>query len=288
MENANYMPHRCTLLLNSYDGGEDLWEGFFTALKDQWPQMNLPVVLNTESKSYSFPGYDIKTFNLFPPHKHVAWGKRMIETLKRIDTEYILFFLDDFWLDQPVDTEFVQKSFLWMEANPDVAVLSFHPTPGENIQDERFDRFERRPQKGPYRFNCQVAIWRRKRLLATFHSNETPWEWEVYGSEYRSPRFRDGFYSLKETAKPVFSYKAGWVVYRGKWCKDAVAPYVKKYNLNINFSVRGFEQKYSMANNTSAIPVPSKPLPFLQRLKMPHLGSRIKNRLRRELFRFRF
>ena len=44
----------CTFLLSSYDGGDDLWEGFFKALSVQWPEMDMRIVLNTETKSFSF------------------------------------------------------------------------------------------------------------------------------------------------------------------------------------------------------------------------------------------
>ena len=92
-----------------------------------------------------------------------------------------------------------------MEENPDVAVLSFYRTHGPNIRDGRFERFERRPQRAEYRFNCQIAIWRRERLIKFIHPKESPWDWEIIGS-VRSGRYRDGFYTLIEGEKPVFSY----------------------------------------------------------------------------------
>jgi len=52
----------CTMLVSSYDGGEDLWDGFFTSVKHQWKNFDMPIVLNTESKTYSYEGFDIKTF----------------------------------------------------------------------------------------------------------------------------------------------------------------------------------------------------------------------------------
>ena len=182
----------CTMLVSSYDGGEDLWEGFFSALKTQWPSFDLPVVLNTESKNYSYPGLDIKTFHMYEPGKNIAWGRRLIETLKRIDTEYILFFLEDFWLDAPVDVVFFDQCRIWMRENPDVACLSFQRTRGENIRDGRFERFEKRPQKGEYRMNCQAALWRREKLISYIRPHESPWEWELYGSihpEFALQRF---------------------------------------------------------------------------------------------------
>lgn len=257
----------CTLLVNSYDGGEDLWEGFFTALTDRWQELDLPIVLNTESKSYSFPGLDIQTFSLYSSGEQVPWGKRLIETLKRIDSEFILFFQDDFWLDAPVDDAFFRECLQKMEENPDVAVLSFQRTLGPNIRDGRFKRFEKRPQKAAYRFNCQAAIWRRERLIKFIKPSESPWDWEIYGS-FRSARYHDGFYTLIDGEKMVFSYDRGGVVYRGKWCERVVMPISHYYGLTIDYSKRGFWEELQSE-------MPKEKATLWVRLKRPNRMRRL-------------
>ena len=231
----------CTLLVNSYDGGADMWDGFFTTVKHEWENFDMPVVLNTESKSYSFEGFNIQTFQFYKPGQNVPWAKRLIRTLKAIKTDYVLFFLEDFWLEGKVDVEFLERSFEWLKANPDVAVLSYKPVSdyGPNIRDNRFERFEKRPQDGKYRFNCQAAIWRREKLIKYLRPHESPWEWEILGS-VRSFRYKEGFYTLIKGEKEVLPYDMGWVMYRGKWCKRAALPIAEKYGLNIDFSKRGF------------------------------------------------
>ena len=233
----------CTFLLSTYDGGEDCWKGFFCALADCWPQLDMPIVLNTESKKFTFSGYEIKTFSMYKD-RQVDWSERLIETLKRIDTEFILLFLEDFWLDQPVDDNFFHKTLQWMRDNSDVANISYYPCmPGTNIDDKRFERFERRPRKCEYKLNFQVGLWRRERLISFLRPHESPWEVEVIGSK-RATRYKDSFYSLKEDAPLIFSYgdnMTGCIVHKGKWVKEAVVPFNQKYNLEIDFSVRGFE-----------------------------------------------
>ncbi len=233
----------CTLLVNSYDGGEDLWEGFFTTLTHAWPSFDLPVVLNTESKSYDYPGITIRSFGLYPSGQRVPWATRLRETLKRIDTEFILFFLDDFWLDAPVDAAFFEKTRQWMRDNDDVAYFSFQPAPGPNIQDTRFERFEKRGPKVEYRLNCQVALWRRTCLIDYLRNHESPWEWERYGS-IRSRRYKESMYTLREDSPAVFSYDKGGCIYRGRWCRRVVEPLREKYHLNIDFAKRGFHEDW--------------------------------------------
>ena len=109
----------CALLLSSYDGGIDLWEGFFKSIAYQWKEFDLPVIINTESLNYSYQGFDITVLNQIDTTKKIPWSKRLMDVLSRIDTEFILFFLEDFWLDRPVrDIEF-RKTLQYMRDNPE-------------------------------------------------------------------------------------------------------------------------------------------------------------------------
>lgn len=239
--------NNCTLIVNSYDGGEDLWEGFFTCLKYQWPGFSMPIVLNTESKKYHYDGFSITSFGLYPDGgRKIPWSKRFIETLKRVDTEYVLVLLEDFWLETPVDTEHFEKTLNWMRNNPEIACFSYQPVPGDNIKDERFPRFERLPQKRDYRMNCQAALWRRERLIAFLRPHESPWEFERWGS-IRSQRYKDLIYTLEDNQKPVFCYDIvfGGAIHRGRWNKTVAVPIAEKYGLNIDFEVRGFYGEHS-------------------------------------------
>lgn len=237
----------CTMLLSSYDGGEDLWDGFFTCFFAEWQDFNMPIVLNTESKNYSFQGKEIKTFNLYKPGEKVPWSKRLIEHLKRIDTEFIFFILDDFWLDAPVDVEHFEKCLSWMRENDDVANISFQRTHGPNIRDERFERFEKRPKKAEYKLNCQVALWRRERLIKFLRPHENPWEFEKYGS-MRAARYNDSFYTLIDGAKKVFSYDLGGVIYKGRWCKRVCLPLFEKHGIVIDDEKRGCHEDWINKN----------------------------------------
>ena len=267
------MNKECTFLLSTYDEGEDLWEGFFKALSVQWPEMDMRVVMNTELKSYSYNGFQIASYRPCV-NKQMTWAERLIFTLQHIETEYVLLFLEDFWLDQRVDDGFFRKTLKWMKENPEVANFSFYPClPGTNIDDNEFERFELRPQECEYKFNCQVGLWRTKELMSFLRNHEDPWEWEIFGS-MRAGRCKQRFYSLKADVPLVFSYGdnlKGCVVHRGKWVKDAVIPLAEKYNLKIDYSKRGFEDfdKLKGENN----------LTIWQRICKGHFLERIWNRI---------
>lgn len=235
------MAERCTLLVNSCDAYDDLWVPFFTILMHRWKPIPYPIVLNTESKSFSFPNLDIRTFQFYDEKDNVPWGERLIKTLQHIDTEYVLCMLDDFFLLEDVEQARIDECMRWMDADHNIAVFSFWRTRQPNIRDNRYPHFEKRPQNGEYRFNCQAALWRRDKLLQYIRPHESPWEWEIYGS-IRSRRYKESFYSAIEGEPYVFVYDwfAGGAVHRGKWTRG-VSGLLNNYNIKIDYSTRGFE-----------------------------------------------
>lgn len=274
------MNTNCTLLVSSYDEGEDLWEGFFTCLVNCWPELKLPVVLNTETKDFSFPGLNIKVINTPNKTKNMPWAKRLKHVLGEIETDYVLFFLEDFWLESRVDNDFFEKTIEYIQSNPDVACFNYQTTNRpENVDDGRFDRFVKRDIHGEYRLNCQCALWDRKKLIRYLRDHETPWEWERYGS-IRSARFKqDTVYCLKKGAPAVFPYNLhyGGVIHRGKWNKEIVVDLAEKYHLDIDYSKRGFENWEEIENNRGG------ESSLTQRIKSPYLLKRVKARLINEI-----
>lgn len=221
---------------------------FFRILKANWDNIPYPIVLNTESKNFMYDDLDIKCFQLYQANEKVPWGKRLIDTLSKIESEYILFMLDDFFLLDKVDDIRLNQCMEWMDNNHNIAVFSFLDTPGENIQDNKYPNFEKRPQNGEYRLNCQAAIWRREKLISYIRPHESPWDWEIYGS-IRSSRYKEDFYSLIENSKPIISYKfKEYGVIRGKWAPKTTELF-DAYDIEIDFSQRGFYENYNQKIN---------------------------------------
>ena len=232
----------CTLLVSSCDAHDDLWQPFFMCLQKYWPEMKWPVVINTESKTYKYKPYDIKTFQLYKNRKD-QWSGRLKDTLKSIKTKYVFFMLDDFFIAEPVDTKFINQCFKWMEQDSNIAVFSFHPVIDENNKTSRkYKGFEKRPGQGNYLLNCQAAIWRRDRLIKFLKEYESPWDFEIYGS-IRASGFHDDFYTLLPDLPHPIEYnmrKGGTGLVRGMWSKDVVVPLFKELGLKVDFSKRGF------------------------------------------------
>ena len=93
----------CTVVVSSCDKYEDTWYPFFKILKKEWPDRPYPIALITESKSYAYEDMNIRTLGIYGPDKKVPRGRLVKETLKRIETEYVIFMLGEFYLHGKVD-----------------------------------------------------------------------------------------------------------------------------------------------------------------------------------------
>lgn len=229
----------CTIVVNSYDGGEDLWEGFFKCFDANWPDNPFKIVLNTESKTYRYKSLDIQTINCKKRFFN-TWALRFKNVLRRINTEYVLVFLDDFWLDKKVNTDYIYKMLNIMSNDQEISCISFRNAPFDNIDDGKYDVLEKRKKDDPYIFNCQVAIWRRERLIKFLRNHESAWDWELYGSN-RGKRFKDKFYCIKKNVDEPFIYSEAGVIHRGKWLKEDIGYFSNKYNIKIDVNIRGCE-----------------------------------------------
>ncbi len=228
----------CTLLINSCDAYEDIWPAFFALLKKNW-EIPYPIVMNTETKSVSVDGLDVRTLHLYRDRPAPAWAGRLLDTLAAIDTEYVFIVLEDFFLTAPVDQAALDACLSAMRADPNIAVFSFYPAPGDNIPSETYPGYELRAQVAPFRFNCQAAIWRKARLESFLQPEESAWAWEQTGN-LRSYDVPDAFYSVidkKDSPFPYDPFEHG--VYNGKWLESVPALFAAS-NIEMDFSKRGF------------------------------------------------
>lgn len=228
---------KCTLLVNSCDNYSDVWELFFKALKEQWPDCNMSIVLNTESKQYpNFEGISVVNF---PSKKGKdCWGKRYKHILKVIKTPYIIPVLEDFVLQERfTGNELISKTIEWMDKNPDIGVFYLHKHPYVDQNKTEYEGFGLMPQKSEYKLSTAFGIWRKEYLNKCIRGFETPWEWEMYVTR-KAWKYKEKEYALLEDQKEVFIFPYGGVIWRGLWHTDTVE-LAKKYGVNIDFSRRG-------------------------------------------------
>lgn len=233
------MNGRVTLLVNSCDSYSDVWPLFFSALNDYWPSRKMLAVLNTETKSIPEGVANARTHNV-RSRDCDRWGLRLLESLKSIESEYVVVVYDDFIMEGLLRDEDIDSLIRFMDEDEGIAVcylsyigLNTLDAINEHGQSMLFSDID-------YRLNSAPALWRVKDLINYTGPDDTPWAWEVFGS-YRT--FGDGkkFYAPSSPANDVYKYnrEKGGAIYRGKWVADVVEPKNEKYKLDMDLSVRG-------------------------------------------------
>ena len=237
-----------TIIVCSCDSYDDLWYPYFEIFKNQWKDCRYPIVLNTESKSYSHDGLDIKCLRLYTPEqakKGIPWSDRMIETLKHIDSEFVLITLDDHFLISPVDSQKFEEAFDIIKKHKNISALSFiaYVPPGEKTK--WLGNFGKWKMKKYFRINLDTAIWRKKALLRNLRKGENAWEFELNATERALWDFTE-YYRYKDGAEPIldisFHLRRGYGLIRGKWCWRNPELF-EKFNIPMDFSVRGYMDK---------------------------------------------
>ncbi|GHU72246.1 hypothetical protein AGMMS49992_07770 [Clostridia bacterium] len=239
------MDARCTLYVSSCDAYADLWEPFFLLFKKYWPDCPYPIVLVSETKTFSMEGLDIlcprfykKEGNKFvdlnnkrPPQASVPWGELNIRSIKTIDTPYLFFILEDFLLSQPVDQSFVDKSLVWMEQDSSIGRFGMRPLP---------QGFKGAPTRySPYvqvSFAvAQAGLWRKDLFLRSItNPGDGIWKWEARGFWWPSA-WKKKVYT---TPTEYIRYPRSGALFQGKWQKSAIK-LLKANGIEVDFKKRG-------------------------------------------------
>lgn len=250
---------RATLLVCSCDAYADLWTPFFTLLKKYWTPLDIPVLLNTESRDFSLPGLDITCVHT---PGDAPYGARLLHALQAVKTDYTIILLDDFFLRRPVDWQRMAALVAAMDADPDIVYFNCDCTQAQaDCELGRYPGFRRLPPGNLYTLNLQGAIWRTDKLRSYWQPEVSPWEWEEYCNLRTLLHPQDKFYCVTAPQHAFFDYAYnpdGMGVFHGKWVESDVVPLFEKEGIAVDFTPRGF---YTPAESAGA------PEPFAKKIK---------------------
>lgn len=172
-----------SLLVMSCDKYRSAWYPYFELIKKYWPKHPQKVFLSTETRGYTTEGIDIITIN---SGKVEPWSQRLITVLSKIETEYVIFSLEDFFLLGPVKQERIEECLQWMRNDSTIAecrLTTYDTIRGQNYNNSDFALC---PATHPFRIDAQIAIWRKKYLISVLNPLETPWQFEPNSSKRSS------------------------------------------------------------------------------------------------------
>jgi len=218
-------PLSCAVLVSSCDAYSDLWAPFFNLFWKYWPDCPFPVYLISNHRKFAHP----KVISLCMGDDR-SWGQSLRGALSRLDTEYVLLMLEDFFLRQPVATMDIMACLeAFKKLNGNMLRLVNRPKPDVPVAD--FPWIGHIRPGAPYRVSTQGTLWRRQMLMDLTRDGESIWQFELQGSR-RSDNINK-FYSLWNTIMP-YGYH---VVERGQWFRHEAARF-GRLGIGCDFSRR--------------------------------------------------
>ncbi len=167
-----------SVLIGSCDSYSPLWKNFDILFQRYWklPTKN---ILVSETESFDSDHYQTIT----PGRKD--WGERILEALKHIETEYVFFVLDDYYLTEPFTQSFVDNHIRILEQHGAVKIMPDIDY-GEPIYqlDHIKDDLYRFKMSSDYLNSIQPAIWKTEYLKQVLRPEYSPWDFEIKGNDF--------------------------------------------------------------------------------------------------------
>ncbi len=240
------MKHDVTILVNSCDKYEDAWHPFFECLYHFAGELPYPIVLNTESKQYSSPHYAVRCVNTL---RRCSWSSRLHHVLDQVDTEFVFFLLEDYFLKDRFDVERFEAVIEYMKAHPDVAVVDIAPRwagSPEELAEVRCkyrdlkDYFEERNNQS-FNITCAPGVWRTEALRTLLRDHEDAWDFEIYvGLRAKKAGWKVVRYYAHTPTIYEYDYQVwtGMGITAGHWLPKNPA-FFEKLGIQVNFDRLG-------------------------------------------------
>ena len=256
------MKKKYSILINTCDSYADIWPMFFHILKKTWGDEYPNIYLNTETLKYVDPDIEIVSLNVKRQKKNIQWGERLLDCLDRIEEDYVLFLLEDFFFEGMINTAIISDTLEILEKNENIAAFQYIPAAecyhGNYIRDDMLlEYFAKREKYGQFKIIAGPTMWRKKDLVALTRDIDTPWEWEYFGS-YRTWFYGKEFYCWTNKEYSIFDYDVvhGGAVHRGKWVGYKVRELAEKYDFALDFGKREVEEDWmKQEKSTSKVPI---------------------------------
>ncbi len=212
-----------SILVSSFDRYSACWVPFCHGLQKYWPDHFTPLYFITNQK-------DPPCGQAIQVGQDRGWAGNLRYALEQIESPYILYAQEDYWLTAPVNSAAISEYAAWLAADR-ADYIRLYPAPPPALPFPGDDRLGILDVHAEYRTSLQMALWRKSVLQALLVPGETPWQFEVHGSQ-RSQVYGERFLSV--TKKSLGTSYIFTAIVDGAWSPKAF-DYAKQEKLHIEF-----------------------------------------------------
>lgn len=230
-----------SIFVNTTDRFEDCWEPFFKLFTIFWPDYKGKIYLNTEKKSFVYPGLDIvsiKNCERSGDANTVTWSECLQRGWDMVDNDVILYLQEDYFFNAPVQNNKLDYyAKLVLEEN--ISCLHLSSDSGrKSLLISRYPDLKEINQNAAFRISCQAAFWKKDALLKYVRKNENAWQFEYYGT-MRARLIKDSFFYVSVVPESILIPYIQTGVINGKWKYEVVGLFAK-HDIDVDFTKRGF------------------------------------------------
>lgn len=230
-----------SIIFMAYDSYNDVWPGFIKCKNKYWEDCDYPIIMvncATEKEQLSenvSSGVD----RVICVGKETEWTERLHKALENIESRYILLWLEDLFVDRPLDSMIIKSYVDLMDKHEDIGCIRICNDSGYQRECEWDKTLGELLPGHAYRVSTHPSIWRKEYLYQLTEKYVDAWNFE-YQVGYECDKYS---YRNFITKKDVLHFTN--MVWRAKWTKEAVQ-LDKKENLEIDYSKR---KKHSFWSN---------------------------------------
>lgn len=171
MKNINEIP----IVLHTIDSYSKYWDDWYYFFK-KYVRNHGPIFFLSEEKEPSFVNEinHIKTGS-------GEWGYRLLEGLKQIDSELIIYSQEDFWGHTELKLENNLIEMFYKHNMDHFTIKELTPLTQQSKVEGEFELYKLE-QNSNYTHHHQFALWKKSKLISNVFPDENPWENEINGS----------------------------------------------------------------------------------------------------------
>lgn len=212
-----------TFLVSTCDAYSSCWMPFCHGLRKYWPEHPRKLLFVTNQKIVEC-GKSIRV------GLDMGWARNLLFALQQVDTPYVLYAQEDYWLKRRVIHTHIIDYVRLLETDRADYIRLF-PVPQPTLKYPYDDRLGILTDNDEYRTSLQMSLWRKKVLVDLLKPDESPWQFEVRGNQ-RSRSYKSRFLCVRHA-----NYGVDYVftaVISGEWSKLAYR-YAEVEDISVRF-----------------------------------------------------
>ncbi len=217
------------IVVMSCDKNKDLFEPFYLCMEKYWKE-HPPIIYSTESVVN--PYYETICLN----YDIDKWTLRVLDTISKLECDYVLLMVDDIFLRENVDNDRFNKLFDYFFDN----VASINLEKSFDSQDIVLTKdILVRSFGGKWKTSVMCNLYDRAKLINILSFETTnPWTFEKNNNHLN-------YTFLITKGGDILNWGYGnrqWFgIRKGKWCLE-IKDFFDKENIKVDYSIRGFYQ----------------------------------------------